>query len=221
MRDLDIIDWGLVDYDEAYNRQLLLVEKRLAGLIKDTIVFVEHHKVITKGCNGDGEDILVTRGYLDYVGIGYQIVDRGGKTTYHEPGQLVIYPIIKIENNDVHLHLQNLLKSASHVLKSYGLNPELKRRNPGIWIKSKKLVSAGISYKNGIAYHGLAINVNNDMNGFKLIVPCGNRDEIFTSISKEIGRYVDINEVKMRFAREYRKITDEYSSSCLDQENIA
>jgi lipoate-protein ligase B len=143
--------------------------------------------------------------FLRHNGIELYQVDRGGRATFHEPGQLVVYPIIKLENDDVRLYVRTLLESAAAVLRAYGLNPEFKDGRPGLWVQSQKIVCVGVSVKKGVTYHGIAINVNNDLKGYEWIVPCGHSGEAFTSIMKEGGGFVEMSEVKRAVIKEFKR----------------
>lgn len=204
MKKLNVLDWGLVAYDRALRRQTKLVEDRVRGLSGDSLVFVEHYKTVTIGCSGGYSDMLVSEEILRNAGIELFQVDRGGKATFHEPGQLVVYPIIRLEDNDLPLYVRTLLVVSAAVLKAYGLDPMFKDGQPGLWVCDRKIVSIGVSLKQGVTYHGLAINVNNDLMGFQLIVPCGHRGETFTSIMKEHGEFIEMAEVKNLFANEFK-----------------
>jgi lipoate-protein ligase B len=219
MKKINVLDWGLVGYNEALRRQTKLVEERVSGLSGDSLVFLEHHKTVTIGCSGGYDDLLVSETILRNAGIELFQVDRGGKATFHEPGQLVVYPIIKLEDNDLPLYVRTLLEASAAVLQAYGLNPMFKDGKPGLWVRDCKIVSIGVSLKQGVTYHGLAINVNNDLTGFQLIVPCGHRGETFTSIMREHGEYIEMAEVKNLFANEFKGRFLYYDESEQDSQN--
>ena len=202
---LTVTDWGLIGYKEALCRQIQLVDERLGELSEDSLILVEHYPVVTIGRSGGHDDLIVPEDVLRHNGIELYQADRGGKATFHEPGQLVVYSITKLENNDVRLYIRTLLEAAAAVLRAYGLNPEFKDGRPGLWVQSQKIVCVGVSVKKGVTYHGIAINVNNDLKGYKWIVPCGHSGEVFTSIMKECGGFVAMSEVKRAVIKEFKR----------------
>jgi lipoate-protein ligase B len=203
--NIRVIDWGLLGYEESVRRQLQLVEERCSGVIGDSLIFVEHHPAVTIGRSGGQSDLLMPEEYFHREGIELHEVSRGGKATFHEPGQLVVYPIIKLKDNDIGLFVFTLLESAAAVLLAYGLRSEFKDGRPGLWVRSRKIASVGICVKEGVTYHGLSINVNNDLRGSQLIIPCGHAEEVFTSMAKEYGESIKMAEVKKIFIGEFRK----------------
>ncbi len=203
---LQVLDWGILPYGKALKLQEALVSERLAEISPDRLAVVEHPPVITIGRSGslkdlrDPEDVLNRRGALVFR------VDRGGMTTFHGPGQLVAYPILKLKMKDLHLYLKMLLDTVAAVLRSHGLNPEFKRGKPGIWTGSGKIASVGIAARRWVTYHGIALNVNTDLDWFDTINTCGNPDEKVTSMERELGRPVDLTEVKDRFIETFCRV---------------
>ena len=200
---LKIIDWGLLDYATALSRQKELVEKRLNGQAGDCLILVEHPPVVTVGKSGSHEDLLLTEDQLRAKEIDLFFVDRGGNATCHGPGQMVAYPIMKLEKKDLQLYVRTLLDAIVAVLMTYGLEPELKKGNPGVWVCGKKIASIGIAVNQWVTCHGVALNISNDLSLFGCIVPCGHAAEIITSMEKEIGAPIDKLEVKRKFIREF------------------
>lgn len=204
--NLSVMDWGLVAYGESVRRQLKLVEERCSGAAGDSLILVEHPLAVTIGRSGGRSDLLVPETYLHREGIEFHEVSRGGKATFHEPGQLVIYPIVRLRDNDVRRFVFTLLESAAAVLRAYGLPSEFKDGRPGLWVRSRKIASIGLCVKEGVTCHGLSINVNNDLRGSLLIVPCGHAGEVFTSMARELGASVNMDAVKKIFIGEFRKL---------------
>jgi lipoic acid synthetase len=132
-------------------------------------------------------------------------VDRGGKATYHGPGQLVAYPIIKLAEKDLHRYLQQLLEVMAGLLRRYDLTPRFKNGHPGVWVRGAKVASVGIAVRKWVTYHGIALNVTTAGDGFRWIVPCGNREETVTSMQALLGIPVDMAEVKAAFLEEFRR----------------
>jgi lipoic acid synthetase len=192
-------------YAAAYERQLKLVEARIADAVADHLVFVEHPPTITLGRSADMTDVRVPAAVLARKGIDLQAVDRGGKATYHGPGQLVAYPIIKLVEKDLHRYLQRLLQAAAGLLRRYDLTPCFKNGQPGVWVKGAKVASVGIAVRKWVTYHGLALNVATEGDGFRWVIPCGNREETVSSLQALLGIPLDMAEVKAAFLGEFRK----------------
>ncbi|EMS81477.1 lipoyl synthase [Desulfotignum phosphitoxidans] len=196
MKDLQTIDLGRLDYDQALSRQHQLVADRIKGHIPDSLILVEHPPVITIGRSGSLEDLRVAKEFLAPKGVYLQKVDRGGRATFHGPGQLVIYPIINISDTDIHVFLTQLTGSVSDVLEDYHLVPELKKGQPGLWVNDAKIASVGLAVKKKVTYHGIALNVSIDPHWFDLINPCGQKGAKITSMDIETGEAFDMSTVK-------------------------
>jgi lipoic acid synthetase len=203
--DLEILDWGCLDYNEAFQRQLALVEERINGSAPDRLILVEHPPVVTLGRSGSQKDLCISETALHQRGVECCAVDRGGQATFHGPGQLVAYPIIKLAEKDLHLYLQTLLEVVAAVLRTYGLKPVLKQDRPGVWVDFGKIASVGIAVRKWVTYHGVALNVNTDLDGFNWIVPCGHRGETIISLNALLGQSVILAEVKKIFIKKFRK----------------
>lgn len=198
-------DWGLIPYKEALARQLEKVESVVAGA-EDTLIFCSHPPVVTLGRGSKPEDITSWQGETHEI-------SRGGRATYHGPGQIVVYPIInlnidrkKISTRDLHSYLRALEESIVLALKEFGLAAEvrsvkLSENEPsltGVWVKDsfgidKKIASIGIAVKKWVTYHGAALNLYTDAQAFSGIRPCGFTAETMTSIEyllKEQGKAV-------------------------------
>lgn len=201
---LQVIDWGLLSYEEALQHQRELVARRLSGG-NDWLILVEHPPTVTLGRRGGDRDLLVAKDLLAARGIALCRVERGGHATAHEPGQLVVYPVVQLEERDLHRYVGSLLETAADVLRSYGLAPELKPGEPGLWVGGAKIASIGVAVKRWVTYHGLALNVANDLTTFDSIVPCGKRGERVTSMSRELGSVPDLAEVKKKFRIHFRR----------------
>lgn len=202
-RRLEVIDWGTLSYREALIRQEILVHRRILDSTPDRLVLVEHPPIITIGRSGDPGDILVSENTLREKNIQVLPVDRGGKVTFHGPGQLVGYPIIKLREKDLRKYLAKLLEAVAGTLRECGLIPEQREESPGLWVNGKKIASVGVAIQKWVTYHGLALNVNGDLAGFKLIVPCGDSNTAITSIQSELGTPVHLNHIKDLFVREF------------------
>jgi len=211
-RRLEVLDWGLLKYGEAFQRQLELVEARITGESPDRLVLVEHPPVVTLGRSSGAEDLRITEDALREKGIELCRVDRGGRATYHGPGQLVIYPIIKLKNNDLHDYIRRLQRVVTAVIRTWGLNPIMHSDQPGLWVGSGKIASVGIAVRKWVTYHGVALNVQSDEDAFRWIHPCGNTQTRMTSLQQELDRPVGLNTVKTKFVKAF-KTHFEYATS--------
>ena len=193
MRAARVIDLGRREYGETWQLQLELVAQRQRDEIADTLVLVEHPDVITLGRRQSSQQNVVAAGDIPVFEI-----ERGGDVTYHGPGQLVGYPILKLdgEERDLHAYLRNLEEALIGVCADVGLEA---RRNPGwtgVWIGERKVASIGIAVRRWVTMHGFALNVSTDLTRFTAINPCGLDAAVMTSLAREAGRDVTVDEVK-------------------------
>jgi lipoyl synthase len=198
LQEIQIIDWGELDYAEALLRQRQMVDERIAGRSLDRLLLVEHPPVVTIGRSGGLNDLYVSEASLEAKGVALVRVERGGRATFHGPGQLVVYPIVKVADKDLHTFLKRLLATISDVLRSYRLVPEYKEGKPGVWVNGAKIASLGLAVRKWVTYHGIALNVSTDPGWFDMIIPCGQAGEKMTSMENEMGAPVEMSEVKNR-----------------------
>lgn len=185
---------GLVPYLEASELQRELVEKRVRGEIPDTVLFLEHASVITRGrgLQWTGEERPRSMPLLAPLPAGTEFAEseRGGDLTWHGPGQLVIYPIVKLDGSGFgpHHDVAGILRKLESVLiaelAGLGLRAEMRENATGVWVGERKVASIGIAVRKWVTWHGIAINVVNDMAGFGLISPCGFQPEVMTSLAE-------------------------------------
>ena len=196
------IDLGLSDYEEAYGFQREISEQVAGGTSGNTLIITEHKSVITIGRTGSRGNIFKTEGMkvLD--------IDRGGDVTYHGPGQLIAYPIFKLENEarDIHVFLKFLEEAGIDFLSKYGVEAEARPGLRGIWVKDEKIASIGIGVKKWITYHGMAININPDLKYFSFIKPCGIDGVKITSLEALLKERVDIEDAKIKLKESFEKI---------------
>ena len=200
---LRLEDWGLLDYSEALERQAAMVAERLAGRGVDTLVLVEHPAVVTLGRRGSAADLRQPEADFPASGVALRQINRGGLATAHEPGQLVVYPIVQLKQKDLRSFANCFLQTVIALLAEYGLQGHLKDGEPGVWVNGRKICSFGIALKKWISSHGIALNVNNDLSTFNLIVPCGRPQEQVTSVAAELGGPVDLSVLKARFVQQF------------------
>jgi len=205
---MQIIDLGLTDFLETYQFQMELVDKVSKGLCEDTLLITEHSSVITMGRVSSGDNILKSKEEISSYGIELINTDRGGDVTYHGPGQIIAYPIFKLENEsrDIHRFLEFLEEVGSHFLHQYGIIANRKPGFRGVWVKDKKIGSIGIGVKKWVTYHGIAINIDLDLTPFSFIRPCGIKDVEIISLKDLLGGEVDINGAKDRLISSFKEI---------------
>lgn len=211
MANLNYVDWGLIPYSQAYEKQKDLFEKniKLKSAMQptiDTLVFCEHPHVITVGKNGLFSNLLFPEEVLKEKNVELYHTDRGGDITYHGPGQLVGYPIIDLENFQIGLkeYIHRLEEAIILLLSNhYKIISERMPGATGVWIdsgipgKARKICAIGVRSSRFITMHGFALNVHTQLDYFNLINPCGFVDKGVTSIEKELGQKVNIEELKV------------------------
>jgi len=211
-RALDVRRLGVVPYAEALALQRSLVEDRRAGRIADTLLLVEHPHVLTLGVRGDGgrSHILATADALASRGVDVFEAGRGGDVTYHGPGQLVGYPIIDLNpgRRDVHRYVRDLEEVLIRTAADYGIAAGRVDGLTGVWVGEEKLAAIGVRIARWITSHGFALNVTTNLDYFSLIVPCGIPDRGVTSISRLLGRPVELDAVAARVAAHFDKVFD-------------
>ena len=202
---------GLVPYVPAWELQKRLAAERIDGARPDTLLLLEHPPVFTLGRNSSEEHILVAPGDIVRKGATVQRIERGGEVTYHGPGQLVAYPIIKLEGAErsVAQLVDNLEQSIIDTLGDFGIRGERMSGQRGVWASGQKIASVGLSVKRWVVMHGMALNVALDMSYFTLINPCGHPETVMTSMEQQLGyapATVDVGESFVRhFARIFRR----------------
>lgn len=185
-----------VRYEEALRWQRLLVDARQAGLIEDVLLTLTHDPVYTAGRHAD-----VAAHVLGTHDIRVVQIDRGGDVTYHGPGQLVAYPILELPHaKAVRPYVEALEEACVRVAASYGVTARADRARTGVWVGDRKLVAIGIRVDGRVTSHGLAFNVDPDLDHFDGIVPCGIRDAGVTSLA-DLGVDVSLGEVRARLVR--------------------
>ncbi len=185
-----------------------MVRARRAGEIPDTLILLEHPHVITKGTGTDEAHILA--GEAERAGRGIELFEagRGGDVTYHGPGQLVGYPILdlKPDRKDLHRYLRDLECVLIDLLARYEVPARREEGLTGVWTPGGKIAALGVRVSSGwITSHGFALNVSTDLSFFETIVPCGIQDRTVTSLEREVGRSVPMDEVRGRVAEAFAR----------------
>ncbi len=194
-----LVDLGLTDYAAAHRLQLALVERRRNGPeTADLCLVTEHPSTFTLGRRGGREHLRVAEEFLAKRRIPLVHIERGGDITFHGRGQLVIYPILHLRTAglSVTAYVRGLEEVMLRLAEVSGVAAGRDPRNHGVWVGGKKLGSVGIAIRHGIAFHGLALNVNVDLTPFSWVNPCGLAGVMMTSLSRERGREVSLGEVK-------------------------
>jgi lipoyl(octanoyl) transferase len=188
-------EWlGRLPYREAWDRQRALVQARESGAAPDTLLLVEHDAVLTLGRHADENHVLASPIELARRGIEVIRVERGGEVTYHGPGQLVAYPIVRLRDRGILLRpfVRALEASMADVAASYAVTAAARAGYPGVWVEAasdhpRKLGALGLRLERGITYHGIALNITTDLTDFELVDPCGMAGLDVTSIARELG----------------------------------
>jgi lipoyl(octanoyl) transferase len=220
-------DLGLMDYKACWDYQEKLFNETVNLKIsnrdlpeekqiptKNHLLFVEHPHVYTLGKSGDEKNLLLNEKQLLYKHANYYKINRGGDITYHGPGQLVAYPILDLDNffTDIHKYLRLLEETIILTLKEYGVESGRSKGETGVWLdaddkfKARKICAMGVRCSRWVTMHGWGFNVNSDLNYFNNIIPCGINDKAVTSLNKEIGRDVDMAEIKEKLKKNFSEL---------------
>ncbi len=210
------IDWGLTDYQEAWDKQEAIFNETVALKTKNRtentaletpnyLIFNEHPHVYTLGKSGKPENLLLNEQGLKDKEATYYKINRGGDITYHGPGQIVGYPILDLDNffTDIHLYLRTLEEAIILTLADYGIESGRYEGFTGVWLdadndKARKICAMGVRCSRWVTMHGFAFNVNANLDYFKNIVPCGIDDKDVTSMQRELGYVLNMEEVKQK-----------------------
>ncbi len=200
---LKICDCGIRNYEEVLRLQHQLAEQRKLDKIPNTILIVEHPAVITLGARKSANTLLVSREELLQKKIDVIEIRRGGGTTAHNPGQLVFYPVLSLRqlNLGINEYIRLLEETGIELLKKSGLTSTRKKGFPGLWIDERKIASIGVRVSRFITYHGMAININNDLGIYDYIIPCGLDNIEMTSVLKETGEGQSMDIEKKRLTQ--------------------
>jgi len=227
-QEVQFRDLGQMAYKEAwdYQEQLLQEAVRIKAAIRDQkdaaaqlktehyLLFVEHPPVYTLGKSGDIANVLLNEEEMLNKGISFYHSNRGGDITFHGPQQLVGYPILDLEKyyTDIGKYLRNIEEMIILTLAEYGIEAGRSQGETGVWIDAdkkgmeRKICAIGVRSSRWVTMHGFALNVNPDLSYFDNIIPCGIRDKQVTSIEKELGRKVDMQEVKEKVKRNFEEV---------------
>ena len=215
-KDVEFIEWGLLDYQAAWDKQNAVFEGIVALKTQNRtnstaiatpnyLIFCQHPHVYTLGKSGKPENLLLDEQGLIEKEATYYKINRGGDITYHGPGQIVGYPILDLDNffTDIHLYLRTLEEAVILTLKDYNIEAGRYPGFTGVWLdadneKARKICALGVRCSRWVTMHGFAFNVNTDLDYFKNIVPCGIDDKDVTSMKRELGYELDMDEVSSK-----------------------
>ncbi len=207
-------DLGAMDYQQAWDYQEEIFGKTIARKIENRnqevqiptdnhLLFVEHPHVFTLGKSGKQEHLLLNEKQLKEKEASYYKINRGGDITYHGPGQLVAYPIFDLDHffSDIHKYLRFLEEAVIETLKEYAITAGRVEGLTGVWLGAdsdnpRKICAMGVKSSRWVTMHGIGFNINSDLKYFDYIIPCGIEDKAVTSMKKELGREMDMDEVK-------------------------
>jgi lipoyl(octanoyl) transferase len=204
------IDLGRMEYGEAFALQKREVERLQRGEGDDVLLFVEHPHVITIGRNADGSALTADRRLIEARGATVVATDRGGDVTYHGPGQVVGYPILRLEatRRDIRRYVYDLEEVLIAALQDFGIYADHHPQHRGVWVRERKIASLGIRISRWVTSHGFALNVSTDMSFFSLMNPCGIAGCAMTSMEMELAAPVSMAAVRGRIAAHFGGVFD-------------
>ena len=227
------IDLGLIDYKKGWDFQEKLFQKAVQQKIslrnetstektKNYLLFCQHPHVFTLGKSGSSENLLLNENQLLEKDANFYQINRGGDITYHGPGQLVVYPIFDLDYffTDIHKYMRFLEESVIQTLKVFGIQGDRVKEFTGVWLdvgtkNERKICAMGVKCSRWVTMHGIGFNINSDLSYFSHIIPCGIEDKSVTSMQKELGYELNMEEVIQVFKE---KIAEQFEFEYLTEE---
>jgi len=208
---IEFKDLDRIAYKEAWDLQKDFVSKRSTTEVQDTVLLCEHNPVYTFGKSANRDNLLINDTFLKNIGAEKYEIERGGDITFHGPGQLVGYPILNLHELGIGVkkYVDLLEDSIIQTLLQFGIKTERIDGLTGIWITQgihRKIAAIGIKVSKGITMHGFALNVNTDLSFFRHMIPCGISDKDVTSMEVELGRKMDMGEVKEIYIKTFKEL---------------
>jgi len=223
--NIQYIDWGLIDYKEAWDKQKFLFDELIEQKNrkeKDAaqwFIVCEHPHVYTLGRNGQANNLLINDELIQKIGATYYHIDRGGDITYHGPGQVVGYPILDLEQLNISLeeYVFRIEEAIIRTLAEYQVEAARMSKARGVWLdvggkNPRKICAVGIRVRQQVTMHGFALNVNTDLSYFSHINPCGFTDKGVTSLSKELQRPIEMEAVKEKIYSYFYSLLNEITN---------
>ncbi|MHC4789236.1 MAG: lipoyl(octanoyl) transferase LipB [Planctomycetota bacterium] len=195
-----------LDFERAFHLQVRLRDACIqSGGRPNYLLLLEHPPTVTVGRSGDSGDVVAGPQLLAARGWAVVETNRGGRATYHGPGQLVGYPIVHLgsRGRDLHRYLRDLERWLVRLCRGFGVPAHADHPLTGVWVEDRKIASIGIAVRRWVTYHGVALNVSTDLRAFAAIVPCGLREVTMTSLERELGAAPPLEEVTEAAAREF------------------
>ena len=211
---IHVVHCGLIPYEEAHALQRRLRERRQRGEIADVLLLIQHPPVYTRGRRATPEELPMGVEWYEAQGIEVRDTERGGRVTYHGPGQLVAYPIVSLApyGGDVLAYVRKLERAMIAAIGDFGIEAGPIEGETGVWVhgdgRPRKIGSIGLHISRGVTTHGLAVNVNNDLQPFEWVIPCGIDDCAVTSVSRELGAEQDFDAFATAITNRYCETFD-------------
>jgi len=199
-----------LDYQQAFDLQDRLLEKRITGEIGDTLLLLEHPPTLTMGKKDDADNLLVPESVLKSHGIAVYPTDRGGSITWHGPGQLVVYPIMDLSSRgkDIHQYIWSLEEVIIRTLQAFSVSAGRDEQHIGVWVGAEKIAAIGVKVRKWVTKHGFAVNVGSDLSHFSMINPCGITDKGVVSLSRILSRPVSVEDVQQVIMDTFAEVFD-------------
>ena len=199
---IDVLDLGHYPYKKVWELQKQMQEDRINSNINDTIIFVEHESVYTLGKNANKNHLLQN---VD-SSIDIFEIERGGDITYHGPGQLVIYPILNLNNyqKSISWYMRKIEQVSIDSLAEYNIKAERNKNLTGVWVGDEKIAAQGVKISRWVTMHGFSININTNLKYYDKIIPCGIFDRGVTSMSQILGKSINMNFVKKTVLKNFK-----------------
>ncbi len=197
-----VVDWGVRDYRASLEAMREVVRARRAAEVPDTLILVQHPPVVTVGVEGDD-------GAAAASGLPVVSVERGGRATYHGPGQLVAYPVVDLapRGRNVRGFIHEIEETVVRTVGEFGVAGQHVSGRRGVWVDGRrKIASVGVAVEGWVTFHGVALNVDVDLTPFERFHPCGFDEPVMTSLAKETGRPVTVGEVQPVFVRHFEEL---------------
>lgn len=203
-----LLHMDMMEYGEAWGLQKTLLEARISGKTEDCFILLQHPPTFTFGRRYKEYNLIVNRDYYERKGFAVYKTDRGGLATYHGPGQVVGYPIVKMGNytNDYYLYLRMLEEIMIRTLGDFGIDAKRNEGFTGVWVENAKVGFVGVRITLGYTMHGFSLNVNNELSPFNYITPCGIHGMGVTSVRKLLNKTVEMKNVCDALADHYSEV---------------